>query len=254
MLTKLYHALKMWAQFWSFQVSSESVIILKNWHRSSQCAIPIKKSKIRLASTHNIWKLQQLEKAVLLKDYTAEFVSTEIYSRPFLQWRALEGFKIPRGSLFTLILLSGQDQHRLALGFLEARLHLFSGNEDPGGDTTDMDQTTSSLMRFGQYTFSREHGKMGDVLKKLTPIETILPVEVQLIFSWSSCTGILKAKDVSRLGSLLSIFKTLMNVLIGEIPNGNITVFIFMKQSIIAMGDTHSQKITVFYRCESPTV
>lgn len=104
MLTKLYHALKMWAQFWSFQVSSESVIILKNWHRSSQCAIPIKKSKIRLASTRNIWKLQQLEKAVLLKDYTAEFVSTEIYSRPFLQWCSLEGFKIPQGSLFTLIL------------------------------------------------------------------------------------------------------------------------------------------------------
>lgn len=62
------------------------------------------KSKLRLASTCNIWKLQQLEKAVLLKDYTAEFVSTEIYSRPFLQWRSLEGFKIPRGSLFTLIL------------------------------------------------------------------------------------------------------------------------------------------------------
>lgn len=126
------------------------------------------------------------------------------------------GLQDPTRLFVHLNTVSGQDQHRLALGFLEAHLHLFSGNEDPGGDTTDMDQATSSLMRFGQYTFSREHGKMGDVLKKLTLIETILPVEVQLIFSWSSCTGILKAKDVSRLGSLLSIFKTLMNVLIGE--------------------------------------
>lgn len=88
-----------------------------------------------------------------------------------------------------------------------------------------MDQATSSPMRFGQYTFSREHGKMGDILKKRIQFETILPVEVQLIFSWSSCTGILKEKDVSRLGSLLSIFKTLMNVLIGEILNRNSTVY-----------------------------